>query len=854
MALGLLDTTAAPKSRFDEWRYQPVPGHWDEALQSTGVPRRHWRKLAVSIAKMGARQFHRRWQSGQALIQANGITYNVYGDPQGKERPWPMDPIPFVISGDEWQVIERAIAQRATLLNAILADLYGPQRLIHQRLLPPALAFANPNFLRPCFGVKVPRDVYLYSYAADIGRSPDGQWWVITDRAQAPSGKGYALENRLVSARTLPNVFSQCDVRHLNRFFQTRRDAVLDLAPGSRSTPRVVVLTPGPYNETYFEHSYLARHWGFPLVEGADLTVRDDRVYLKTLSGLEPVDVIIRRQDDSYCDPLELRTDSLLGVAGLVQAVRSGNVVIANALGSGLVESPAHMAFLPGLCRHMLGEQLVMPSVATWWCGQEQPRGYVQDHIGKLVIKPSFQRFGHHPVFGCDLSSAEREDLLLRMHARPDQYLAQEQVELSTAPVWTESGLEARHVVLRVFATWDGRGYAVMPGGLARVSTEERSLIVSMQLGGGSKDVWVLGSAAEETAPSETPVRISRSEVEATRSSAVLPSRVADNLYWLGRYTERVESIVRMARVLMPALSGEEDFGQSVSLETGIRMLAGFKYLPPEVMESSLGEQRRSMARALNDLVYDQSRATGLGWNLKQVRRVSWQVKERLSTDTWRVLNTLDQDFSRIPSSNPDQRMVSEMNLLDRAIVTLSAFAGLLMESTTRGHGWRFLDIGRRLERGLQLAESLRHGLGEAANTAEPYLDMLLQLADSSITYRTRYLTDIRDDLVLDLLLADETNPRSVAFQLKTLDQHVGELPSSHNEGRYPLEQRLTMRLLTDVRLANIRDLADSGEEGQRPALIRHLDGLNKGLIDLGDALNARYLSHLTPSRLTSSW
>lgn len=803
---------------------------------------------------MGARQFHRRWQSGQALIQSNGITYNVYGDPQGKERPWPMDPIPFVIADDEWQSIERAIAQRATLLNSILADLYGPRRLVHQRMLPPALALANPNFLRPCFGVKVPRDVYLYSYAADIGRSPDGQWWVITDRTQAPSGKGYALENRLVSARTLPNVFSQCDVRHLNRFFQTRRDAVLDLAPGSRSTPRVVVLTPGPYNETYFEHSYLAKHWGFPLVEGADLTVRDDRVFLKTLSGLEPVDVIIRRQDDSYCDPLELRGDSLLGIAGLVQAVRSGNVVVANALGSGLVESPALMAFLPGLCQHLLGEPLAMPSVATWWCGQDQPRRSALDNIERLVLKPSFPRFGHHPVFGSDLSAAERDELARKIQARPDQFVAQEQVELSTAPVWTESGLEARHVVLRVFASWDGRGYVVMPGGLARVSAEARSLIVSMQLGGGSKDVWVLGSAAEDAAPYEEPLRISRSEVEATRSSAVLPSRVADNLYWLGRYAERVESIVRMARVLLPALSGEEDFGQAVSLETGIRMLAGFRYLPPEVLESSLGEQRRLMARALSDLVYDQSRATGLGWNLKQVRRVAWQLKERLSGDTWRVLNLLDQDFSRIPSSNPDQRMVSEMSLLDRAIVTLSAFAGLLMESTTRGNGWRFLDIGRRLERGLQLAESLRYGLGGAAGSAEPYLEMLLQLADSSITYRTRYLTDIRDDLVLDLLLADETNPRSAAFQLRTLDQHVGELPAGHDEGRYPLEQRLTMRMLTEVRLADMRDLASPDEAGQRPALIRHLDALNSGLIDLGDALNARYLSHLAPSRLTSSW
>lgn len=415
-------------------QYMPIEGHWDEALLESGYPRRPWRRISVALGRMGFRQLSSRWRTGQQLIQANGITYNVYGDPQGKERPWLMDPIPLVIGEDEWAHIERAIMQRATLLNNMLADLYGPRKLIHNRQIPAAMLFANPNFLRPCSGIQPPGGVYLHSYAADLARSPDGKWWVIADRTQAPSGVGYALENRLVSARTLPSVFNICQVRQLNRFFEVQREALLQMAPHSianrRRGPRVVLLTPGPHNETYFEHSFLARHWGFPLVEGADLIARDDQVFLKTLAGLEPVDLILRRVDDDFCDPLELRGESLLGVPGLLQAVRAGNVVVANALGSGLLETPAHMAFLPGLCRDLLGEDLRMPSVATWWCGQEAPRRYVLEHLDALVVKPAFPRFGKKVEFPALLDRAGRADLARRIQANPGQFVAQEQSTL----------------------------------------------------------------------------------------------------------------------------------------------------------------------------------------------------------------------------------------------------------------------------------------------------------------------------------------------------------------------------------------------------------------------------------------
>jgi uncharacterized circularly permuted ATP-grasp superfamily protein len=475
------------------WSYEATPGFYDEVLGSGTKPRPHWGALSESLNAMGNQGLTRRWREGQRLIHDNGITYNVYSDPESTSRPWPLDPVPLMMDPAEWKTIEAAVIQRAMLFNSILADLYGPQRLLREKMLPAELVFPNPAFLRPCWGIEPPGGVFLHMYAADLARSPDGQWWVLADRTQAPSGAGYALENRLVTTRVLPDVFRASHIRRLANFFQTYREALQRLVPANRENPRIVLLTPGPYNETYFEHAFLARYLGYTLVEGGDLTVRDNRVYLKTLGGLLPVDVIVRRQDDQFCDPLELRGDSMLGVPALVQAVRSGHVAIANSLGSGLAESPAYAAFLPGLSRLLLKEELKIPTVATWWCGQEEPLDYVLDHLGELVLKPTFPGTRGDPIFGAALSGKEREALLDRVRAEPGRYVAQERVALSTVPVWEDGPLHPRHMVVRVYAVSSGGGYAVMPGGLTRVSTSLDSMVVSIQRGGGSKDTWVLG-------------------------------------------------------------------------------------------------------------------------------------------------------------------------------------------------------------------------------------------------------------------------------------------------------------------------------------------------------------------------
>ena len=841
---------AAAGSGRSPWQYTPADGYWDEALLPSGYPRRHWRELFVEVGRMGPQQLSRRWQSGRQLIQSQGITYNVANRPEGIEHSWPMDPIPLVISQQEWVGIEQAVAQRARLLNSILADLYGPQNLLHERKLPAALVYANPHFLRPCYGITPPGGIHLHSYAIDIARSPDGSWWVVADRTQAPSGMGYTLQNRLVSARTLPGAFNQRHVRQLARFFEMKREAMLSMASLLKPTPTVVVLSPGPHNETYFEHSFLAGLWGFSLVEGADLTVLDRRVYLKTLGGLKPVDMILRRMDDSYCDPLELRGDSLLGVAGLVDAVRSGSVIIDNALGSSLVETAAHMAFLPGLCRQLLGEELRMPSVATWWCGQEKPRRYVLEHLKELVLKSTFPQPGRHPEFPESMDAETLQDLVRRIEASPEEFVAQERVALSTAPVRTDSGFSPRHVMLRAYAVWNGSSYSVLPGGLTRVSTQDSSLVVSMQLGGESKDTWVLGNSEE--------LPVSRRQLTlpmgADAGKRDLPSRVAENLLWLGRYAERVEERVRFVRALLPALSGEEDFGHTVSLETATRLLTGMGFLPPETLNASLGEQHWQVQRWLTDMVFDPSQTSTLRWNLKEMRRTAWHLKERLSHDTWRVLQQLESQFSAFVPSSADQRYLAGMDLLDGVVVTLSAFSGMLMENTTRGFGWRFLEIGRRLERALQSADMMVSGFGAASSELEPYLQLVLQIADSSITYRSRYPTVLQTELVLEVLLTDESNPRSVAFQLATLLHQVTRLQELHDRSYDGVERALAVKALAAVRGSHIADIAHRDASGRFSALEDLIGELKVTLYEISDALTSSYLSHLTASRMIVSW
>jgi uncharacterized circularly permuted ATP-grasp superfamily protein/uncharacterized alpha-E superfamily protein len=807
---------------------------YDE-LSGDGVsPRPHWAHLMESLRDIGPEELGRRCLRAERRIRENGITYNIYSDPLGANRPWKIDIVPFLISAEEWRFIEAGIIQRARLLSMILQDLYGPQDLLSSGRFPAELLYANPAFLRPLVGVRVPAHSYLHMLAIDLARSPDGRWWVLSDRPQAPSGSGYALENRTIVADVLPDVFRSANVVRLAPFFRAQRDALASLA--SCSNPRIVLLTPGPHNETYFEHSYLARYLGFTLVEGADLTVRDRRVYLKTVDGLDPVDVILRRVDDSFCDPLELRSDSLLGVAGLVGAIVAGNVCVANALGSGVIETAAIMPFLPGLSRYMTGENLKLPSVATWWCGQPYALDWVLNHLDHVVVKPAFPSRGIEPVFGAGLEQAEMGKLARQLQAQPHEYVAQEQVNLSIAPVWDNGLFQSRSVVLRTYVLNTGSGWSAIPGGLVRVAGAQGS-VVSMQRGGHSKDAWVLWDGPVDTFsmlhPRNQPVVL-------RREAAGVPSSVADRVFWLGRYVERAENTARIIRSMVTRVrrADEAELGYLSRLHSCLRSRQ--TKLPK-------GRNKRptllQFEKELISLVTDPKRTDSLAFTLSEVARVGGGVRERLSADMMILIGQLRD-------SVPEERSAQfneYPSLLNLCLELLSAFSGMERENTTRGPGWLFLSIGRRLERAIYLSRELGEISIPLSEQEWPLLECLLEVADSSMTYRSRYYTTLQPLAVFDVLMADENNPRSLDFQLKHLLDLYQRLPRCAPEDLQAMRDALALLRGFDLqKISYPLPGAASGTDGADGLhrLETFLRGLERLLPSWSDNLSSRYFSH----------
>ena len=803
---------------------------FEESSADGASPRPHWAHLMESLDALGPEELGRRWALAERRIRENGITYNIYGDPQGANRPWQIDLVPLLIPTDEWRTIEAGVIQRAHLLSLLLQDLYGPQQLLTEGHFPAALLYANPAFLRPMVGVPVPPHSYLHMLAIDLARSPDGRWWVLADRTQAPSGSGYALENRLIVSDLLPELFRSSNVLRLAPFFRAQRNALLSLS--RRPDPRVVLLTPGPHNETYFEQSYLAKYLNITLVEGADLTIRNRCVYLKTVAGLERVDVILRRVDDDFCDPLELRCDSLLGVSGLVDAVVAGNVQIANALGSGLIESAAIMPFLPGLARHLLGEDLKLPSVATWWCGQEKALDWVLRNLDHVVFKPAFPKLGMEPVFGSELSPADRQSFLDRLQARPHEYVAQEQVALSTAPVWENASLQSRSVVLRTYVLNTGNGWIAIPGGLVRVA-EACGSIVSMQRGGHSKDAWVL---ADGPVDDDSLLPPPGEPVELRRISRVVPSRVADNTFWLGRYVERAESIARILRTVVPRVHHAEE----VELGSLLRLHACLGS-----RNSKLPRRKASTFPMLHkevlSLLTDTTRYDSLPCVLAEVARTGGNVRERLSADMMLLINRLRASIQTDPKT-PLPEFAAQ---LTECLALLSAFSGLERENINRGSGWLFLSLGRRLERANFLTRQLREITRPLLPENWRYLDFLLEVADSSMTYRQRYYTVLQPIAVLDVLMADETNPRSLDFQLEHLLELHQKLPHSLPSDLDAMRDALTALRRVDLQ-SMVHPASPSADQG-KPAL-RSLDRSLARLSDLlfswSNNLSSQYFSH----------
>jgi uncharacterized circularly permuted ATP-grasp superfamily protein/uncharacterized alpha-E superfamily protein len=799
--------------------YPDAQGRFDELFEAPFTPRPHWSRVIAELIATSPADIRERLSAAERQIRDSGVTYNVYADPQGLDRPWDLDVLPLIIAPDEWREIEAGIIQRAQLFNQVLADLYGSQSLLKQGLIPPSLIFSQSGFLRPACGMNVPGGVHLHVYAADLARSPDGHWWVMADRTQAPSGAGYALENRLVVSRAFPALYRDLEVQHVARFFATLRDSLMHFAPKGDGPTLTVLLTPGPYNETYFEHTLLARYLGFPLVEGGDLTVRNGCIWLKTIGGLKRVHAILRRQDDNYCDPLELRSDSALGVAGLMDCARRGTVLVANALGSGILESGALLGFLPRLSEHLTGQPLRLPSIATWWCGEPAALSDALKQVKKLVFKPADPAFPMEPVFGQDLDEAGLVALRKKLAAHPERFVAQELVRVSQAPVLDRGNsdrIAARGVGLRVFAVAYPGGYVVMPGGLTRVASSANVRVVSMQRGGGSKDTWVMSSGPVDA--SFTLLKNTVTAADLQRSRAGIPSRVVENLFWFGRYEERCDNAARLLRLaLNQKLQESEDDENSLAPVLALATAFG-------ILKENDEPDATLLAAAVRE-----DNPFGLPANLRALERVAFNLRDRMSLDNWRTINGLIKD----PVFNRAASLADTLGWLNRTVTSMMTLSGFALDGMTRDDGWRFLSIGRRVERLAFQCLALQTAFEHRTNSG---LTWLLSISDSTVTYRSRYFARPEWLPVLDLLVLDATNPRSVMFQASGAHDALLKLESAYG----PCGSELFGPALQT--LAGLDVARDLQPENAR--LSETIDTLRTAAFTLNDRLTQRFFNH----------
>ena len=805
------------EARVAAWTrgYAPLPGIPDEFIGSDGSRRPHWTRLLEQLAALGPDEISQRFAAADRRIRNRGMSYRVQGE--SSERIWPLSRMPLLIPQGEWRDIANGVAQRAELFERVLSDVYGEGRLIAEGALPAAALSGSTDFVPAMRGVKPPGGRWLRLYAADIGRGPDGRWWVLGDRAQAPSGSGYALENRLVVSQAFPGLYSRMNVERLAPFFRELRAGLK--ASGERSEPRIGILTPGPLSATYFEQAYLARYLGFLLVEGDDLVMRDGRVFVRTIAGLKRADVLWRHVDAEWCDPLELNSASHIGVPGLIDAIRAGGVAVENMPGSGLIESRALLAFLPKLARRLMGEDLAMPNIATWWCGQAAERERVLSSLHNVSIAGAFQDSAPglsspRGVVGSELAPAELAKLRAAIEARGVDYVGQDIVRLSTTPRWENGKLAPRPFVLRVYAAATPDGWQVMPGGFARVSDKSDARAVSMGQGVESADVWVLSDKpVEATSLLPTPEK-----VRIIRMLGNLPSRAADNLFWFGRYLEREEGTLRLVRCLS-ARAVDPDAPMSGARESIERLKALL------VNWGAIDAEDDGPAPAETALRDDENYGSALSI-ARSARYAASVIRERLTQQTWQLIGRLETVILEAPK----RRLVESeiLDTVDEALTTIAALAGLFDENFNRGAGWIFYELGRRIERGINTCRVARQFAHQEAT--EHNLDVMLDLVDSQITYRSRTLIGVALAPVRDMVLLDPFNPRSVAFQAKLIEAHISSLPLLRQDGLPEEPARLATLLSAELAAEYADKIEDKG-----------ILAIEQRLVALAEAIATRY-------------
>ncbi len=818
-----------------EWLYPADDQRRDDMLAADGQLLPHWRDVLDSLN--GLEDIAARQQKALRILRDDGATYNIYGDSTGQSTTWNLDLVPNIIASDEWADVESGLLERAELFNLLLRDIYGERSLIRTGVIPPEAIFCHRGFLRACHGIQLPGEHDLILHAVDLIRDPQGQYLVLGDRTQSPSGAGYSLENRTVMSRVFPSLFRDSHVHRLSTFFQRLRTKLLSLSPNP-SQARVVLLTPGPHNETYFEHAYMANYLGFPLVQSDDLMVRNGFLWMKSLEGLKRVDVLLRRVDDWFCDPVELRADSRLGVPGMLEVVRAGNLVVANPLGSGIVENPVFLRYLPDIAKALLGRELRLGSVHTYWCGAEEDLAYVLEHLAELVIKPVYRQAGSASVRACELDEQGLLQLKARILADPVQFVAQPHLAAGHLPSLQQDVLQPRPALLRTFAVASGESYSLMPGGLTRVGAAENSFVIAGQAGARSKDTWVVDSDHERTLISE---QMDDSGALREADLVSMPSRVVENLFWMGRYAERAESTLRILRTTFIQFNSESPAGNEVK-DHLLRALQNMAVLVP----AELGADEQ-----LDEWVENGTLSNSISSNLNAMLFCADQAKELLSSDTFRVINDIRDALQNLPAELSGNKGSAPEEVLDPLVMALMAFAGLTQESMNRSFGWRFMELGRRLERAQQINTAVTSLLVPAMAESDQnrLAEALLLTLETLISYRRRYRGRMSVETSLDLILLDSSNPRSLMYQLEHIADYLKAMPQPPAVlHELTLEERTLMQAEVLVKLTPLKEFSLS-EDGQRPALLSAMSQCHQLLGQLSDQITDKYFDHREASQ-----